>query len=191
MATDLFSTRSLDSLVRGAFKPGEPIDLSKVQIDAFSLNPGYNVSTFHFPSENYAADIRRAIEPLCEEAEKQGYGSSLFTALYEAVLNAHQHGNRKDPQKTITIAHRFTHDEVTVAIADEGGELDPEFVPFVIDHREGRHKKGFIDYYTFTAREKPKGNNGTGTSFMHTYVDDVKYFKSASGGLVVLLQKNK
>ena len=47
--------------------------------------------------------------------------------------------------------------------------------------------KQFIDFYQFTNRKKPNTNNGTGTSFMHTYVDNVQYFKSAQGGLVVHL----
>ena len=55
---------------------------------------------------------------------------------------------------------------------DQGGILDPEFIPFVLKHKQNVQaiKKQYIDFYDFTKREKPSINNGTGTSFMHTYV---------------------
>ncbi len=69
--------------------------------------------------------------------------------------------------------------------------IDAEFIPFIDRHRKGDYKKKFIDFYKFTNKEKPATNNGTGTSFMHTYMDKIEYYKSEGRGLAVVLTKNK
>ena len=53
---------------------------------------------------------------------------------------------------------------------------------------------GFIDWYKFTNQKKPSysDNNGTGTSFMHVYMDRIRYFRCNDlGGLAVYMRKNK
>lgn len=192
MAIDLFSTGSIESIVRKAFSGDKSIDLKKERIEVFKLNPGYETQNYAFSDDNkvYPKQIRAAIDPLSEKAEQEGYGHSLYTALYEAVLNAHQHGNKMMADKQVVIAHRFTHDDISIAIIDQGGIINPQFVPFVLSHRDTQEKP-MISWYKYLGIEKPENNNGTGTSFMHCYVDRVSYYKGENGGLVVLLQKKK
>ena len=110
--------------------------------------------------------------------------------MYEAVLNAHEHGNLRNPDKKITLAHRLDPASLTCVVMDQGGVLVSEFVPFILRHREGRHLVAMLDFYQFSKKPKAnEGNLGKGTSFIHTYADKVGYFKSEEGGLVVSLTK--
>ena len=106
------------------------------------------------------------------------------------MLNAHQHGNKANPDKKITLAYQIKNDKIRAAVIDQGGVFKPDFVPFILNLRQqGSYKKVFHNFYSFSDVEKPLTNNGTGTSFMHAYVDDVSYLKSPEGGLVVHLTK--
>ena len=189
MAQDIFDAACIDSLVRKIFRERGELDLQHFSIPTYKIRQDYTVVECQIDQKTHGKDIRRTIEPIIDKAESMGYSHNLFTAVYEAVLNAYQHGNKMDPNKKVTIAYKIGREKADIVVMDEGGVLDPEFVPFVLHHREGQHTTRFLDFYKFTGREKPEGNNGTGTSFMHTYVDTVSYFKSPAGGLVVQLTK--
>ncbi|HEX5271618.1 MAG TPA: ATP-binding protein [Gemmataceae bacterium] len=83
--------------------------------------------------------LRRLAEvrPLCEKVEDWmrvlGYpGKDVFAvrlALNEAVINAFRHGNQGDPGKVVRVGYLVTHDEVIVAVEDEGPGFDPGDVP--------------------------------------------------------------
>ena len=60
---------------------------------------------------------------------------------------------------------------------------------FILKIRGHGLEETFVDYYEFTGREKPKSNNGTGTSFMHCYVNEVTYHKGPRGLAVRLVQR--
>jgi anti-sigma regulatory factor (Ser/Thr protein kinase) len=189
MADDLFDVDNLNSVLRQIIKKKRVIDIKNYNVLTYSIPEDYMVKSVCFDSEGYDEEIRDAIRPIVHATEEKGCSETLFTALYEAVLNAYQHGNKREINKKVTIAHKVNNDSVEVAVVDEGGVIDSDFIPFVIRHREGRHEKHFLDYYDFSGKERPPRNNGTGTSFMHTYVDDISYFKSKQGGLVVHLTK--
>ncbi|MBI2662612.1 ATP-binding protein [Candidatus Woesearchaeota archaeon] len=197
MAQDIFDMGNIDSLVRRILREKGSIDLNEFDIPTYEIKDNYTSKEFNFSSDRkvYAKEVRNAIGSVVEEAEAQGYNANFFTALYEAVLNAHQHGNKLDTSKTVTLAYKIANDTLEIAVIDQGGKLDPEFIPYVLKHKQNKDllQKQFIDFYQFTNRVKPNTNNGTGTSFMHTYVDNVQYFKSTQGGLVVhltILNKN-
>ncbi len=189
MAVGLFDVDNIESIIRKSTIGRGFIDLHNHDIPTYEIPESYTIKKCRFNPENYAQEIRSAIEPIVNLAESKGCSASLFTALYEGVLNAYQHGNKKDKNKSVTIAYNIESNSAEVAIIDEGGVIHSEFMPFVLRHREGRHKERFMDFYEFTDMEKPSTNNGTGTSFIHTYVDHVNYFKSDKGGLVLHLTK--
>ncbi|RME77674.1 hypothetical protein D6774_03670 [Candidatus Woesearchaeota archaeon] len=194
MPQELFEIPSLDSLVGEPFsEQSEPFDLRLLEIPPYTIPQNRTIRQTTFPAlpKEYSPLIRTFVEPVAQEAEQNGFNSNIFTALYEAVLNAHQHGNQLDPTKTVTLAYAIEEDMFCASIIDQGGRIDPAFVPFVLRHKLGEHKKKFIDFYQFSNKEKPKSNRGTGTSFMHTYVNQVNYYKSEEGGLVVELIKLK
>src|SRR3989344_5808560 len=80
--------------------------------------------------------------------------------------------------------------EISSLIEDEGTILNSTFVPFILKHRESDVKSKYIDFYKFARKEKPKANNGTGTSFMHAYMDEINYYLGEHG-LMVHMVKNK
>ena len=189
---DLFDIESLDSLVRQELREPKVVSLNDFKIPVFKLPSNSVTITVNLPSEKYEKHIRSAIEPVGEIAEAKGYSGNFFTALYEAVKNAHEHGNKKDENKHVLINHKIDDESAKIAIMDQGGVLEPDFIPFIIAHREIDIKEKFLNYYQFSGKQKPRSSNlGTGTSFMHAYADKVQYFKSSSGGLVVLLTKKK
>lgn len=191
MAQDIFDIDHIDSVIRRILRERGEVDLNTFNIPTYDIKDSYTVKEFKFDADRkvYARQVRGAIGSVVEEAETKGYNANFFTALYEAVLNAHQHGNKLDSNKTVTLAYKIAQDTLEIAVIDQGGKLDPEFIPYVLKHKQNKQAldKEFIDFYKFTNRVKPGTNNGTGTSFMHTYVDNVQYYKSAQGGLVVHL----
>ncbi|MAG39166.1 hypothetical protein CMO90_03705 [Candidatus Woesearchaeota archaeon] len=187
---DVLNLDNLESIVRKVVNKEEKITLSDFNLESYTISDNYKKKLINLEKGDYS-EIRDNIEPIAKEAENQGYPPSIFTALYEAVLNAFQHGNKKNVKKQIEIAYKTGSKKFDILVRDEGGELDSNFIPFILRHREGAFKEKFIDFYEFSGIEKPITNNGTGTSFMHTYVDEVQYLKSTQNGLIVRMIKNK
>lgn len=158
-----------------------------------SAKDDFQSSYIQLPSENYAHELRNQIQPISMLAESRGYAPNIFTALYEAVLNAHQHGNKLSEEKQIKVSHRINSEKLEIIVEDEGRKLPEYFVPFLINLRSKIGNEGkFVDWYKFSNAKKPSTNNGTGTSFMHTYLDSVMYMRSEElSGLAVYMTKNK
>ena len=194
MAVDIFDVDEIDSVLRQKLRR-EEINLREFNVPVYEIEPDYKVEQFRLSSDRklYLKQVRTSIENTSGMAESKGFNHNIFTALYEAVLNAHQHGNRADSDKRIILAHNIEDEIAKFVVVDEGGNINPEFIPFVLRHREGRHEKGrkIVDFYKFTNTKKPACNNGTGTSFIHMYMDDVAYYKHVEGGLAVHLIKKK
>lgn len=86
-------------------------------------------------------------------------------ALYEAVSNAFQHGNRGDRSKTIHIRYLVTVADVLLEVEDEGPGFDPDQVPDPItepylDRPGGRGLFLMRNYVTWISFN-PKGNRVT------------------------------
>lgn len=54
---------------------------------------------------------------------------AIRIALEEALTNAFRHGNRNDPDKTVTLDCRVNSEGVVIDIEDEGEGFDPDAVP--------------------------------------------------------------
>ena len=199
MSIDIFDVDEIDSILRQRIREGREVNLKEFDIPVYEIDPVYTTEEFRFSPERniYLRQVRSTIEPISVKAEESGFDHNVFTALYEAVLNAHQHGNKKAPDKKVILAHNIEEETARFAVVDEGGMIDPEFISFVLRHREKRHKedgerKGkILDFYRFIGKDKPEYNNGTGTSFIHMYMDGVSYFKYIGGGLALHLTKKK
>lgn len=192
MWEDILNFVNDKSLVREkAKKEGLVKLLDFPEVPTFEIPKSYIIKEYNFPSENYANPIRNATGKISNIAEKKGCGGNFFTALYEAALNAHQHGKKCDPNKTVKFAYSIKENKIRTAVIDQGGILEPDFLPFLTNLRlTGDYKNKFHNYYDFSKTNKSSINNGTGTSFMHAYIDDVAYLKSPEGGLVVHLTKS-
>ena len=149
---------------------------------------------FRLEDGKYASQLRDIIQPIANNIERYDWSPSIFTAMYEASLNAYQHGNKKDPDKLIRISHKVSRDKLEVIIEDQGDGLPAYFIPFLQKVRKSiRKNESFVDWYNYSCNQKKdQNNNGTGTSFMHAYVDDIKYMRSQElGGLAVCMEKEK
>ncbi|MFO0921113.1 MAG: ATP-binding protein [Pirellulales bacterium] len=78
-------------------------------------------------------DGHAVIEELVHALEQSGWeGRDFFhvhMATEEAVVNAIEHGNKRDPNKTVHIDFRVSPLEVHLAITDQGEGFDPESLP--------------------------------------------------------------
>ena len=81
----------------------------------------------------------------------------LQLALEEGLANAIKHGNKMDPEKTVTVECFLNGDIVRVVIQDEGPGFDPNDVP---------------DPTLPENLDKPSGR---GVMLMKAFMDDVLY----------------
>ncbi|MFH1376013.1 MAG: ATP-binding protein [Candidatus Woesearchaeota archaeon] len=190
---DIFDLSNIRSVPRERLRKGGPIKLANIHIN--SLDPiNFNITEIRFNAEqSLDTQIKQRISPIRDKLTILGFdGDKLYTAIYEAVRNAHQHGNKSDHSKPVKVGLRYSKDHIECIVSDLGQELDPEFASYVLFHRLGcQDEVKPTDFYSFTGREKPNPNNGTGTYFMHLYSDEVKYCISPEGGLLVLLSQKK
>lgn len=108
---------------------------------------------------------RGAVEHLCSQlleaaAAKDFNGDDVFAihlALEEALLNAMQHGNKRDAARQITIEYFITPAKFEISITDEGAGFDPNGVP---DPR---------------CEENLRKCSGRGLLLMRSYMDAVEY----------------
>jgi serine/threonine-protein kinase RsbW len=78
-------------------------------------------------------------------------------AIEEAIINAVEHGNRRDPLKHITVEYSIAPDTIEISITDEGCGFTPDAVP---DPRED---------------ENIHNVTGRGIMLMRAYMDTVEY----------------
>lgn len=185
--TEIFDLDTIDSVVRQILRSQGPIDLADFEIPTFSIPEDYTTVDVALKPDNYQRMIRQYIEPVVQEAEDSGFSTNIYTAIYEGVLNAFQHGNDKDPSKKVILGYSIQDDEATFTIVDEGGVIDPELAAFVLMHRKHGSDGPRQTFYEFSGRQRPETNHGTGTTFMHIYADQVRYHKHEDGGLALVL----
>ena len=72
------------------------------------------------------------------DVERTGYDENsrfaIRLALDEALVNAHKHGNREDPQKQLLVQVEITDERVEIAVEDEGTGFDQSHL---LDPRKG------------------------------------------------------
>jgi len=124
-----------------------------------TLTDTTQMETLTFPSkgENITM-VERLIDELCDsyKIQEEHYGNILI-ALTEAVNNAIYHGNRQDPEKSVTVQYEATSDTFFFRIEDEGPGFDFENVP---------------DPTSPENLEKP---NGRGVFLMRNLSDEIRF----------------
>lgn len=105
-------------------------------------------------------------EQVLRLAESLGYSRqcafAIRLSLEEAIVNAHRHGNRCDPQKKITISYQIDGKRAVIRIRDEGPGFDPASVPDP------------------TCPDRICLPNGRGLMLMRCYLDEVAYNKQGN-----------
>lgn len=186
---DLFNLEDPDSLPRRLIGNESEVCLESMVPIKYSIPFDYRKKELRI-KRGESEEVISLISSEIKRIRKHGYPENINTPIYEAILNAYQHGNKRDPKKGVTFAYRIGPRSLDVLVEDEGGVIDAIFIPFILKHREADVKKHFINFYEFSGREKPQTNNGTGTSFMHAYMDGVRYYLGEKG-LVVHMVKTK
>lgn len=110
-------------------------------------------------------DILRRLDELCYD-EDQRFAVRL--AFEEALLNAMKHGNKMNPDLSVSLAYRVTDEAVEIHITDQGRGFNPNGVPDP------------------TADENLQRPCGRGVMLMYSYMDEVTY---AEGGKQVRMVK--
>ncbi len=97
--------------------------------------------------------------------------SELSTALSEALANAIIHGNKKQPDKTVSLKIFITPEKIQLTIKDQGPGFEFKDLPDPLNPK----------YLTKT--------NGRGVYLMSFLMDDVKFSRKKDGMEVVLIKK--
>ena len=95
--------------------------------------------------------------------------SRVSYALLEALTNAMEHGNRRDPAKKIRVELRAEADRWSCRIEDEGAGFDPAALPCC------------------TEGEGLQSERGRGVHSMRSLMDEVVYYGRGNG--VILIRK--
>jgi len=124
-----------------------------------------------------ASDLRaaRAIEEkILRLTRRLGYsrrcGFAIRLALEEAIVNAHKHGNKSDPSKTITISYDVNEERAIIRVRDDGMGFARHQIPDP------------------TSPDRIMLTSGRGIKLMEAYMDDLCY---NDRGNEVQLTKNK
>ncbi len=83
--------------------------------------------------ESKASALSDPCRQILSGMEEKGFSKddvfAVHLALEEAFLNAVKHGNKMDPDKTVTIDYTVDHEKVEISIRDEGVGFNPQSVP--------------------------------------------------------------
>ncbi len=98
--------------------------------------------------------------------------SDMAIAVTELVNNAIVHGNKSDPQKSVSLTLSFTAREVVIRVVDQGSGFDPSQVPDPL------------------ANENLLREVGRGIFIARSLMDHVTYERDPGGGMAVVLRRD-
>lgn len=115
--------------------------------------------TCQIPSDLAHTSVPR--EEILQELQKHQYDEeaifAIKLALEEALANAIRHGNRKDPDKPVTVRYCVSAERAVIIVRDEGEGFSPEKVPDP------------------TVPERLSVPSGRGVMLIRAYMDEVEY----------------
>lgn len=121
--------------------------------------------------------VARLASDLLADSGLDPHSQSTFsTALREAVGNAIQHGNQRDPDKAVHVQYLHNPDRITVVVRDEGDGFDP--APYL----EQAARADAVA--AARARHQQGGQGGLGILMIRRSTDSVEY--NATGDTVTL-----
>jgi len=94
--------------------------------------------------------------------------NKLLIATTEAVNNGILHGNKRDPQKRVTLTCIANHSSLVVTVQDEGPGVDPDKLPDPL------------------AEENLLRENGRGVFLMRSLMDSVDFEIFPGGSKVIM-----
>lgn len=195
---DLRNIENYNSLERNLYREMKQINLSDFDLDPFDYS-GFDIERSKLPSqynqeaseeERYAA-FRNSFKFI--QNHTPFYPSKrvgIERCVQELLRNAQKHGNKNNPSKKIGIGYQLTPSSFHVFVEDKGGCLDANFLSYTKYLQDLKQRdvptNDWKTYHTgFCREENPPGNAGSGTILAYLFADDVGYFKSELGGLLV------
>ncbi|MBI1803405.1 MAG: ATP-binding protein [Ignavibacteriae bacterium] len=94
--------------------------------------------------------------------------NKLLIATTEAVNNGILHGNKRDPQKNVTLTCQANHTSLIVTVQDEGPGVDPDNIADPL------------------AEENLMRENGRGVFLMRSLMDSISFEKFPGGSRVIM-----
>lgn len=94
--------------------------------------------------------------------------NKLLVAATEAVNNGIIHGNKRDPNKKVTLTCELNHTALIIRVQDEGPGVDPKTLPDPL------------------AEENLMRENGRGVFLMRSLMDDIEFEKVPEGSAVIM-----
>lgn len=162
------------------------INLRNLQVSSLSIPSRFTIKSLHLCEKNYKTEIKTFLQEL-------KLSNGILTAVFEALINAFEHGNNYDSSKGLYFAYFFNNKYLEFIICDSGGVLNLLFPSFILAIRSNKNQS--LNWYDFSKVEQKRENLGFGTMFMHQYMQDIKYFKSAyedtQGGLFLYMRAKK
>jgi hypothetical protein len=171
---DIFDPSNVNSLTRKLI--GSKL-ISLEELPKYHIPDNYNIVDFHVSHRNQIDSIA---DDIAESSIRNGYSKNITRDIYEAILNAYQHGNKKDPSKIVRIGW---NDNASFNILDEGKFIRSELIPYILALREGHD---IASFYAFSGLERNIENFGVGIRNMHIQFN-VNFYHGELGGLAVLL----
>jgi serine/threonine-protein kinase RsbW len=115
----------------GAIALRVPADSRRSQLhEELGFAPADPVYLMHI---RYFEEIDQAAAAVLRSMDRHGYRDdairTMKMALAELMVNALEHGNRRDPTRKVTIGHTVDGARAVVAIMDEGAGFDPAALP--------------------------------------------------------------
>lgn len=131
--------------------------------------------TLNLPSR--LESVEEAAEAAAQFAEQNGFGEearySIDMAVRESVANAVKHGNKLDETKRVEITFEGSDKGFEITVRDFGAGFAVEAIPDP------------------TNPENLLKANGRGILFMRSFMDEVKWFNHADGGMMVKMLKKR
>jgi len=193
-AIELLDIENSKSLLRKRFKG--VVNLSDLNIPVLNVPANFIDNSFN-PGTNLDLVKLSSMESdyLLMEGYSERFIRRTVPGICEAVKNAYEHGNKRDPNKQIILARSLSQEKVEYLVGDEGGVIDANLFPYILLIRKYRDKlnreyNSIPSFYDF--REEifaPVGFSGVGTKTMHLCFDNVGYYKNSLGGLTLHLEK--
>ena|SRR3989338_315957 len=187
---DLMSLDDLESLARQPFAGPDAINLAEVNMPPMSVSDVYSTIDISIRTGS-VEEMKKVVDGLGENMGLDLKKLRLYAPLYEALLNAFQHGNKRDSARPIRLHYARMPEQIELLVEDNGGILNPNFIPFVLRQRQHIPGQNNVNFYEFCGVEKPDTNLGTGTFFIHAGSDEVTYHKSGNNGLIIRMVKSR
>ena len=134
--------------------------------DVDSLDVQENVWQYSVSIPSVSGAGSKSIDLIIDELERRSWNEQdLFAvrlALDEAVMNAIEHGNQRDPNKTVKIDANVGDNKARISVCDEGDGFSEESVPdpLASDNLESPCGRGLFLIRNFMTRvwHNAKGN---------------------------------